>query len=102
MGRGDGEWNGRALCARYERLFDDADDAVGGPALCEEPWIGDEDGAVFVDVIEFIKDPEPVGGRYAVSRPEGNVLKSLKCFSAHWTFRLAGSSDALMQLDSPT
>jgi hypothetical protein len=57
----EGEWNGKALCARYEWLFDDPNGSVGLETLGHEPWIDNEDGAVFVDVVESAEHPQPFG-----------------------------------------
>lgn len=47
-------------CACYEWLFDDLRSAVDHSSLGHEPWIDNEDGAVFVDVVEFTQNPERI------------------------------------------
>jgi len=48
------------LCARYERLLDDLRGAIDEFSFGHEPWIDNEDGAVFVDVVEFTQDPQRI------------------------------------------
>ncbi len=59
--------DGKDICARFQWLFDDVEGhfhrgATGGAGHARTV-IKDQDGAVFVDVVQSMETPERVGGR---------------------------------------
>lgn len=64
---GDRPVDGKEICARFHWLFDDVEGHFHGLASGDgrhaRPVVQDENGAMFIDVVEFMEVPERVGGR---------------------------------------